>query len=120
MAEEGWNTNWLLTGEGPERLDQLVGADKSQPVSGEALMVATELADEALRGLWLPKHRYFDLVALIYDGVTQGLPFAEIIDFARPAAGKLAKERESDDRAQGLDEADSSGAGRGGTKAGNR
>jgi hypothetical protein len=96
----GWNANWLLTGEGPERLQAFSDTAEpapSQEMSGEALTIAVELADEALRGLWLPKRHYFDLVALIYDGITKGLPYAEIIEFTRPVASKLANERRSDD-----------------------
>lgn len=95
----GWSPTWVLTG-----MEPLLGAGlgTSQDLSGEALMVSHELAEEALRGLWLPKHRFFDLAALIYAGVTQGLPYAEIIDFARSEASKLAKERTSDDGEQGV------------------
>lgn len=69
----------------------------SQELSGQRLMVATELADEALRGLWLPRNRYFDLVALIYDALEKGLPYAEIIAFARPAAKDMAGAGGGDD-----------------------
>lgn len=98
----GWNANWILTGEGPERLEGLQvaedgGAYGSQEMSGQHLMVATELAEEALRGLWLPRNRFFDLVALIYDALTQGLPYAEIIAFARPAAKDMAGAGGNDD-----------------------
>jgi transcriptional regulator with XRE-family HTH domain len=108
LVRDGWNANWLLTGEGAERLNQVSespAAYASQPLSGEALMVAIELAEERLRrrGEWLPKPRFFDLVALLYEGVTKGLPYAEIIDFDAPAAEKQAEERD-DDSGQGMDE----------------
>lgn len=95
LVAQGWNANWLLTGEGPERLQALQVAEEgvaygSQEMSGEHLSVAVELADEALSGLWLPRRRYYDLVALIYDALTQGLPYAQIIAFARPAAIHMA------------------------------
>lgn len=109
LVEQGWNANWLLTGEGPERLSQLQVAegDGSQELSGEHLSVAVELADEALRGLWLPRRRYWDLVALIYDALTQGLPYAEVIAFARPAATEMAGAKTNDGRS----EVDGEGAG---------
>jgi transcriptional regulator with XRE-family HTH domain len=102
LVGEGWNANWVLTGTGPRRLDtpESLAGPTSHAVSGESLSIAVELADEALKGLWLPRNRYYDLVALIYDGLTQGLPYAEIIDFARPAATKLAKERDDDGRTE--------------------
>lgn len=118
LQGEGWNANWVLTGAGPERIggaESLVGLE-SHGVSGEHLSIAVELADEALKGLWLPRNRYYELVALIYDGLTQGLPYAEIIDFARPAATKLAKERDDDGGTEvgGSREADPAGRQTGG------
>lgn len=118
----GWNINWVLSGEGNERnyerqyVQMLAEAESSQAVSAEHLSIAVELADEALKGLWLPRNRYYDLVALIYDGLTQGLPYAEIIDFARPAATKLAKERDDDGGTEvgGSREADPAGRQAGG------
>lgn len=91
----------------------------SQPVSGEALMIAADLADEALQGLWLPKNRYFDLVALIHDGITRGLPYAQILEFARPAARELANRGKTDERQLGLGAAGEGGDG-GRKAAGNR
>jgi hypothetical protein len=83
-------------------------AGESQEMSGEHLSVAVELAEEALSGLWLPRRRYYDLVALIYDGLTKGLPFAEIIAFARPAAIELAGGKGNDGRAEVGDEGEGS------------
>lgn len=102
LVLDGWNANWVLTGEGQPRLDaqeplQPALQSQSQDVSGEHLMVATELADEALHGLWLPRARYFELVGLIYDGLTQGLPYAQVLNFARPAASTLAMEQQGND-----------------------
>lgn len=91
----------------------------SQPVSGEALMIAADLADEALQGLWLPKNRYFDLVALIHDGITRGLPYAQILEFARPAARELANRGKADERQPGLGAA-GEGSDGGRKAAGNR
>lgn len=108
LIAEGWDANWLLTGEGPERLAPGVREPRahygplSQPVSPEHLSIALELADEALQGLWLPRAQYAELVALIYQSLTQGLPYAEILDFARPAAKTRAKQGASDDGVEGV------------------
>jgi transcriptional regulator with XRE-family HTH domain len=117
LAAEGWSTNWVLTGLGRERIatgvaETPAGPYGSQELSGEHLMVATELADEALAGLWLPLRRRFDLVALIYDALMRGLPYAEIIAFARPAAQDLAGGASDDER--GAEVGGESAAGSGG------
>ena len=111
IAAQGWNVNWLLTGEGAERLDEL-SPGLSQDLSAEHLNVALELADETLTGLWLPRNRYAELVALIYDALTQGLPYAEILEFSRPAAKKMAGKEEDDNGGiDGMEGARSSGSG---------
>lgn len=114
LVKLGWNANWLLTGQGPERLDgpQAVQGEASQDLSAEHLMIATELADETLQGLWLPKPKYFELVGLVYDALTQGLPYADIIEFTRPAAESMAKQGAGDGSKQGLDPAAPGRAGR--------
>lgn len=115
----GWNANWLLTGEGPERLGAGRVAEAhapyvtaSQDLSAEHLSIALELADEALRGLWLPRRGYAELVALVYAALTQGLPYAQILDIARPAARERAGEGEADAGEQGLDRAGPESTGR--------
>jgi transcriptional regulator with XRE-family HTH domain len=122
LASQGWNINWLLTGEGPSRLDDAVrdpAHSESQDLSAEHLSIALELADEALRGRWLPRRRYADLVTLIYEALTKGLPYAEILDFARPAAKGLGQERnEDEDGRSGLDEQGPRGAAGSAARAG--
>lgn len=76
--------------------------ESSQSVSGEALMIAADLADEALRGDWLPKHQYFELVSLTLEGVQKGLPYAKILEFILPVARKLAQSENNDDGESGL------------------
>lgn len=85
----------------------------SQPVSGEALMIAADIADEALRGLWLPKNQYYTLVSLALEGISQGLPYAQILEFVSPAAKKLARSEVSDGGESGLGGARAPGHGRG-------
>ena len=69
----------------------------SQPVSGEDLTIAAELADEALRGQWIPKHRYYALVSEILDGMQKGLPYAEILRIITPDARKISSSEVDDD-----------------------
>ena len=124
LQERGWRVDWLLTGEGPERLHGTGVAESegpgygSQELSGEHLMVATELAAEALAGLWLPQRRRFDLVALIYDALVRGLPYAEIIAFARPAAQDLAGGASDDERGAEVGGESAGAAGRGAAAGG--
>lgn len=94
LAGDGWNTNWLLTGAGPERLDVRASGRvaeapaeygaPSQDLSAADLSIALELTEEALRGRWLPKRDYAEVVAGIYAMLTQGLPYADILEFVRP------------------------------------
>lgn len=121
VRHEGVDANWLLTGQGPER----TGGDgrvaeahspyvtASQDLSADHLTIALELADEALRGLWLPRRGYAELVALVYAALTQGLPYAEILEIARPAARQRAGEGAGDGGEQGMDGPGPSGVGRG-------
>lgn len=58
----------------------------SQPLSGSDLTMAIQLAAEALDGRSLPPPEYAELVGLIYEGLTEGLPEAKILRFARLGA----------------------------------
>ena len=124
LAADGWSVNWLLTGRGPERVSAAgrigeapppsYGAP-SQDLSADTLSIALELADEALRGLWLPRRGYAELVALVYDALSQGLPYGAILDFARPAARQRAGAGGSDDGGDGLDRSGPPSSGKGET-----
>ncbi len=114
---EGWDLNWLLTGEGRERLDAQTPSEKwvadhvlgavgaaisqsireqdpppppSQPVRPDALKLAVELASEALEGLAPRPEVLAELTALVYAALVNGLPSADVLAFARPAARGLA------------------------------
>lgn len=112
LVEEGWNANWLLTGHGPERATEdgaavsAAGNDTahapSQVLSDEALTIALELADKALGGGYLPRPRYAKLVRLLYEGITQGLPFAQVLQFGQKASAAMANGDEVNDGEQGL------------------
>lgn len=96
LHSRGWNLNWVLTGEGPERLKTLSsdggGAGSagssvlSQPVRPAEITLAVQLAEEALEGKRLGPEDYGQLVALILDALVNGLPNAQVLAFARPAA----------------------------------
>ncbi len=91
LHDAGWNLNWLLCGAGPRQLADAAGVST---VDEEALGIAIEMADEALRGSWLPRRRYAALVALLYEGVHRRMPYAQLLDFARLTAADMARERE--------------------------
>lgn len=86
LVEQGWNANWLLTGQGPERLDAPEPAfqSQSQDVSAEDLTIAMQLADRKIAAARKAPTRaqYAEFVALIYNAITQGLPDADRYDFA--------------------------------------
>lgn len=79
----GCSLLWLVAGEGPM---YAAPSGQSQPVQQEALTMAIQLAAEALTGKYLPPDRYAELVGLIYEGLVDGLPEAQILRFARIAA----------------------------------
>lgn len=89
VVGEGWNANWLLTGEGPELLSELQVAEDpagygSQDLSEEQLTIALEITDDIIReegARYVPRILYARLLRLMYQGVARGLPMAEIHDF---------------------------------------
>lgn len=92
LVGEGWNANWLLTGEGPERLEQLQAvtdvAGGSQPLKPETLRIALQLATEALedRGMTMSPSKRAEFVVMLYELLEEGLPEAKVLRFARQAA----------------------------------
>lgn len=91
LVQKGWNPYWLLTGDGPERLDALPDAvsGPSQSLRPDTLKMAVTLAQEALDGLTLDPGDYAELVSLIYDALHNGLESARVLAFAKPAARGL-------------------------------
>ena len=57
----------------------------------DALKMAVQLAQEALDGRTLVPADYAELVDLIYEALVNGLPSAQVLAFARPAARGIAK-----------------------------
>lgn len=150
MVQEGWNANWVLTGEGPRRFEQLpqavrdthtivlglpgadeaearrtadlkkmnsdwldgyatgleeagkVGKAGSHAVSEEALTIALEFAERCMgKDGWLPRPLYARLVRLLYEGITQGLPVAEVLQLGRRTTKAMAQ-GEPDDSEPGV------------------
>ena len=91
LIGRGYNANWLLTGQGPERLESLSDAvlAPSQALRPETLTMAVTLAQEALEGKTLDHGDYAELVSLIYDALANGLKGAQVLAFAKPAARGL-------------------------------
>lgn len=91
LIERGYNANWVLIGEGPERLDALSDpvSEASQPLRMDMLKIAITLAQEALDGKTLGHEDYAELVSLIYDALANGLQSAQVLAFAKPAARGL-------------------------------
>lgn len=108
LVREGWNANWLLTGEGPERLDALKPAFQSQShdVSGEDLNIAMQLADRKLAAARKAptREQYAAFVAEIYNAITQGLPDADRFDFATGRRTHTGTGDEGDGGGQGVGE----------------
>lgn len=103
LIRSGWNANWVLTGEGPERLpaggrvsEEPASYASSQELSEETLSIALELTEEVLHGKWLPKREYAQVVAGIYAMLAQGLPYADILEMTRSPAETKAKQGAGD------------------------
>lgn len=78
----GFSLFWLATAEGPEMQSMV----ESQEMSRDHLIMALELADEALDGRFLHREGYATLLALIYQALLRGLPTAQILELARLAS----------------------------------
>ncbi len=86
LALEGWNMNWLLTGKGPERLDQ-VAAPPSQSGRSENIALAVQLlreAEEAAGGAlqWAPEQQGEATVILVRL-LEMGMATAEVRSIAK-------------------------------------
>ena len=113
LVGQGWNANWLLTGDGPERGESVFTgiSGASQPLRDADLRMAVQLAQEALDGWTLPPAQFAELVTLIYDALVHGLPSAQVIALARPAARGLRKGVEDGGSAMGGSGTDAAGDG---------
>lgn len=93
----GFSLYWMATAEGPE----LQAAVESQEMSRDHVIIALELADEALEGRFLHREGYGTLLTLIYQALLRGLPTAQILEFARLAALGF-RGKDSNDGGSGL------------------
>lgn len=92
LLAEGWNANWLLTGEGPERLEALQVAEShagygSHVLKPEGLTVAIQLVAEALdaQDRELPPAKYAKVVSLAYELLDGDMPRANVLRFVLAA-----------------------------------
>ncbi|MGG6461429.1 hypothetical protein [Solilutibacter silvestris] len=65
---------------------------QSQETSGEHLMMAVDALEDALKGLALPRVRYWEAAAISYDCIMQGMPYAEVVDLLRPIVSDAASQ----------------------------
>lgn len=91
IAEMGWNANWLLTGEGQERpsgVAETRAGYESQDLSEEQLTIALEITDDIIRtegARYVPRTVYARILRLMYQGIAQGLPVADVHDIGQQA-----------------------------------
>lgn len=78
---------WLATGidpaEDPRRIDP------SQDLSEPHLTIAVEIANDIIRSegvRFVPNGLYARLLKLMYEGISQGLPVADVYEFGREIA----------------------------------
>jgi hypothetical protein len=62
------------------------GAGTAGALDPTTLSVAIELADQAMRGLSMPRSAYATLLSDLYEGVAMRMPFRQLLDFARATA----------------------------------
>lgn len=82
LGSMGWNLNWVVRGNGAERLEAAFQS-QSQDLSPTDLSMAIQLANEkiAASGLAPTPEQYGQFVLLLYKVLEGGLPNAEITDF---------------------------------------
>lgn len=85
---------------------------QSHAVRRDALRMAVQLAEEALDGRTLAPADYAELVDLIYDALVNGLPSAQVLAFARPAARGIGLRGDNDAKPMDQSGAPAVGAGK--------
>lgn len=101
LVMQGWNVNWLLTGEGPNRLEALpdkgfqasegVRKPSSQSVVSPHLKMALSMVEDELaqKQAYLPPGRRVDAAVLVCELLAKGLPEAEVVALAGQTVGML-------------------------------
>lgn len=69
----------------------------SHPLSDDNLTIAIEFADRCVGDGWLPRPLYAKLVRLLYEGVTQGLPVADVLQIGKRVSQAMAQGETIDD-----------------------
>jgi hypothetical protein len=87
--KSGVSLEWLATGDGEMRVQDKIEAGASHPVNAPNLIRAVEFTAEVLGDGTLSQDKYAQLVVLIYEALQSGLPEAQVLAFARPAARGL-------------------------------
>lgn len=88
----GFSIDWLVAGVGPmwakdsPKWPQPLPQSDSQPLRHDALIIAVQLAEEVLEGKTLEPAKRAELVALVYEGLVEGLPEATVLRWARTAS----------------------------------
>jgi hypothetical protein len=65
---------------------ELAAQSQSHPLRHEELTIAIQLVEEALEGKTLETAKRAELVALVYEGLVDGMPEAIVLRWARAAA----------------------------------
>ncbi|MGH8037318.1 MAG: helix-turn-helix domain-containing protein [Stenotrophomonas sp.] len=97
LVANGWNSNWILTGEGQERQNSPEIINKSnvlpqsQVVSLSSVKIATQLLQEALddANADLAPAQHGEALILLAQLLEKGLPEAEVRPFARQTVGMI-------------------------------
>lgn len=84
LVYAGWNANWVLTGEGPERL-QAAGEAPSQNLRPEDVSLAVQLLREALDAAQsdITPTQHGEATVLLLRLLEKGLPEAEVRSISR-------------------------------------
>ena len=97
LIDEGWNGNWLLTGEGPERLESLrdKASAPSQSLKLENVKLAVQLLREALDDAEadLTPAKHGEAVVLLVQLLESGLPAADIRPLTRQTVTVITGDR---------------------------
>lgn len=97
LVRRGWNANWLLTGEGPERLEsdgsprQNNDLSQSQAMSQASVKIAAQLLQEALddADAVLAPAQHGEALVLLAQLLEKGLPEADVRPLARQTVGMI-------------------------------
>ena len=117
-AASGRSLAWMASGHEPPDAAGAGPLEASHDLSEQHLTVALELADNALASIdrWLPRPQYALFVRLLYQGIANGLPNAQITQLASALANSMARGGRNDSES-GVGESGPGGAGGSGSKA---